>query len=78
MEMAVLGRGGHTVFVAGDHADAEQQTTGLLKSHGWTDVLGLGLLVCARGMEMYAHLHSAIGFALGRQSGGHFGIEVVH
>ncbi|GAA3049983.1 hypothetical protein GCM10020000_33320 [Streptomyces olivoverticillatus] len=32
-------------------------------------------LVCARGMEMYAHMHSAIGF--GQQFGGHFGIKVV-
>lgn len=28
-------------------------------------------------MEMYAHKHSAIGFALGYQFGGHFGVKVV-
>ncbi|KUL38900.1 NADP oxidoreductase [Streptomyces sp. NRRL F-4489] len=72
-----IGGGDHTMFVAGDHADAKQQVTDLLASYGWTDILDLGPLVCARGMEMYAHLHSAIGFGLGQRSGGHFGIKVV-
>ncbi len=49
----------------------------LLKSYGWTDILDLGPLVSARGMERYAHLHSAIGFSLGQGFGGHFGITVV-
>ncbi|MEV8019993.1 NAD(P)-binding domain-containing protein [Streptomyces sp. NPDC086554] len=72
-----VGQGDHTMFVAGDHADAKQQTTGLLKEYGWSDILDLGPLVCSRGMEMYAHMHSAIGFGLGQQFGGHFGIKVV-
>ncbi|MFF4603667.1 NADPH-dependent F420 reductase [Streptomyces sp. NPDC001339] len=72
-----IGGGDHTMFVAGEHADAKQQTTDLLKSYGWSDILDLGPLVCARGMEMYAHMHSAIGFGLGQQFGGHFGIKVV-
>ncbi|MEU5577298.1 NAD(P)-binding domain-containing protein [Streptomyces huasconensis] len=70
-----VGGGDHTMFVAGDHADAKRAATGLLTSYGWTDVLDLGPLVAARGMEMYAHLHSAIGFALG--FGTRFGIKVV-
>ncbi|ANP52420.1 putative dinucleotide-binding enzyme [Streptomyces griseochromogenes] len=74
---AGVGGGDHTMFVAGDHADAKQQTAALLKSYGWTDILDLGPLVAARGMEMYAHMHSAIGFGLGQQFGGHFGIKVV-
>ncbi|MFJ9413821.1 NADPH-dependent F420 reductase [Streptomyces sp. NPDC101227] len=72
-----VGDGDHTMFVAGEHHDAKQQATELLKSYGWTDILDVGPLVCARGMEMYAHLHSAIGFGLGQQFGGHFGIKVV-
>ncbi|MFF4528498.1 NADPH-dependent F420 reductase [Streptomyces sp. NPDC001407] len=72
-----VGGGDHTMFVAGDHADAKQQATELLKDYGWTDILDVGPLVCARGMEMYAHMHSAIGFGLGQQFGGHFGIKVV-
>ncbi|GGT84539.1 NADPH-dependent F420 reductase [Streptomyces violascens] len=72
-----VGGGDHTMFVAGDHTDAKQEATDLLKSYGWSDILDLGPLVCARGMEMYAHMHSAIGFGLGQQFGGHFGIKVV-
>ncbi|MFF2192987.1 NADPH-dependent F420 reductase [Streptomyces sp. NPDC058157] len=70
-----IGGGDHTMFIAGEHADAKQQALDLLKAYGWSDVLDLGPLVAARGMEMYAHMHSAIGFALG--FGTHFGIKVV-
>ncbi|MEU2395442.1 NAD(P)-binding domain-containing protein [Streptomyces sp. NPDC007369] len=70
-----VGGGAHTMFVAGEHADAKQHAVDLLTAYGWEDVLDLGPLVSARGMEMYATLHSAIGFALG--FGTHFGIKVV-
>ncbi|MFF4160336.1 hypothetical protein [Streptomyces sp. NPDC001678] len=59
-----VGGGDHTMFVAGADAGAKQQVTDLLTAYGWSDVLDLGPLVAARGMEMYAHMHSAIGFAL--------------
>ncbi|MGW7262270.1 NADPH-dependent F420 reductase [Streptomyces sp. NPDC054842] len=72
-----LAQGEHTMFLAGDHPEAKEETTALLKDYGWSDILDLGPLVSARGMEMYAHLHSAIGFALGYQFGGHFGLKVV-
>ncbi|WP_235023635.1 NADPH-dependent F420 reductase [Streptomyces sp. WAC05374] len=77
VDPAAVGGGDHTMFVAGDHADAKQRTTDLLRSYGWSDILGLGPLVCARGMEMYAHMHSAIGFGLGHRFGGAFGVKVV-
>ncbi|QHC26275.1 NADPH-dependent F420 reductase [Streptomyces sp. GS7] len=70
-----IGGGDHTMFVASDHADAKQTATDLLKSYGWTDILDLGGLVTARGMEMYAHMHGAIGLALGL--GNHFGVKIV-
>ncbi|MFD9882629.1 NADPH-dependent F420 reductase [Streptomyces alboflavus] len=70
-----IGGGDHTMFLAGEDTDAKQQTTDLLKAYGWSDILDLGPLVAARGMEMYAHMHGAIGFALG--FGTHFGIKVV-
>ncbi|MCZ0970679.1 NAD(P)-binding domain-containing protein [Streptomyces albulus] len=69
------GAGEHTMFLAGEHADAKATVTDLLTAYGWTDILDLGPLVAARGMEMYAHMHSAIGFALG--FGTPFGIKVV-
>ncbi|MEU7137654.1 NAD(P)-binding domain-containing protein [Streptomyces sp. NPDC046261] len=68
-----IGDGDHTMFIAGDHADAKKAVTALLESYGWSDILDLGTLVAARGMEMYAHMHSAIGLALG----GHFGVKIV-
>ncbi|WP_347105798.1 NADP oxidoreductase [Streptomyces sp. CB03238] len=70
-----IGHGDHTMFIAGDHHDAKRAVTDLLTAYGWNDVLDLGPLVAARGMEMYAHMHSAIGFALG--FGTHSGIKVV-
>ncbi|WP_406513816.1 hypothetical protein [Streptomyces sp. NBC_00161] len=48
---AAIGGGDHTMFIAGDDADAKQTVTELLRSYGWTDILDLGGLVCARGME---------------------------
>ncbi|MFI6999301.1 NADPH-dependent F420 reductase [Nocardia sp. NPDC050175] len=65
--------GDHTIFVAGDHPEAKQAATDLLRSYGWTDILDLGALYAARGMEMYAHMHCAIGLALG----GRFGVKVI-
>ncbi|UQX04526.1 NAD(P)-binding domain-containing protein [Streptomyces sp. RerS4] len=67
-----IGGGDHTMFVAGADTGAKQQVTDLLRSYGWNDILDLGPLVRSRGMEMYAHMHSAIGFALG----GHFGLKI--
>ncbi|GAU66514.1 putative oxidoreductase [Streptomyces sp. NBRC 110611] len=78
VDPASVAGGDHTMFVAGDHADAKQQTTDLLKSYGWRDILDVGGLVCARGLEMHTHLHEAIRFGLGGQEhGGHFGIKVM-
>jgi predicted dinucleotide-binding enzyme len=50
--------GHHNVFVAGDDDDAKDQVRALLESFGWpaTQVLDLGGLDAARGMEMYLPL----------------------
>lgn len=47
--------GRHTVFVAGNDSDAKESVTGLLEEFGWNraDVMDLGDLHAARGMEMY-------------------------
>ncbi|MBW1603902.1 NAD(P)-binding domain-containing protein [Streptomyces sp. JJ66] len=65
--------GDHTMLIAGDHADAKQQATDLLTGYGWHDVIDLGPLAAARGMEMYAHLHTALGLALGTR----FGVKII-
>lgn len=41
----------HTVFVAGNDADAKRQVTELLRSFGWEDVLDLGDITASRAME---------------------------
>ncbi len=50
--------GSHTVFIAGEDAEAKAQVAGLLKDFGWPaeDVLDLGSLAAARGTEAYVTL----------------------
>ena len=50
--------GSHTVFVAGNEDGAKAQVSELLESFGWPpdDVMDLGDLSAARGMEMYLPL----------------------
>lgn len=47
-----LAGGDHTVFVAGDDPDARAIVTSLLRGAGWQDILDLGALSAARGLEM--------------------------
>jgi 8-hydroxy-5-deazaflavin:NADPH oxidoreductase len=48
----------HTLFMAGDHDDAKETVKGLLLDFGWPaeDVMDLGGIEAARGMEMYLPL----------------------
>jgi 8-hydroxy-5-deazaflavin:NADPH oxidoreductase len=50
--------GGHTVFLAGDDPAARQTVIELLRELGWLngDILDLGGIQAARGMEMYVPL----------------------
>jgi 8-hydroxy-5-deazaflavin:NADPH oxidoreductase len=50
--------GSHTIFIAGDEDDAKGQVRGLLETFGWPagDVMDLGGIEAARGMEMYLPL----------------------
>jgi 8-hydroxy-5-deazaflavin:NADPH oxidoreductase len=63
-----------TVFVAGNDEAARQTATTLAGDLGWTDVLDLGDLTAARGLEMYLPLWLRILGTLGRQT---FNIKVV-
>jgi len=60
-----LAGGDHTVFVCGDDADAKTAVTGLLRELGWTDVVDVGDLSTARGVEMYVTLWVRLYGALG-------------
>lgn len=66
--------GESTIFLAGDDAAARATATGLAKDLGWTDVLDLGGLTAARGLEMYLPLWLSILNAVG---GPAFNIKVV-
>lgn len=43
----------HTALLCGDDADAKAEVSTLLRSLGWADVLDLGGIVAARGLEHY-------------------------
>jgi predicted dinucleotide-binding enzyme len=47
-----LAGGDHTIFVAGDDASAKRTVVELLHGFGWQDVIDLGDLTAARGLEM--------------------------
>ncbi len=46
----------HTIFLSGNDGAAKTQVAGLLKSFGWKDILDLGDITTARGVEMYLPL----------------------
>jgi 8-hydroxy-5-deazaflavin:NADPH oxidoreductase len=69
-----LADGGHTTFVAGDDAGAKSVVTGLLTELGHRDVIDLGDLTGARGMEMVLPLWVRLMGTLGTA---HFQFKVV-
>jgi 8-hydroxy-5-deazaflavin:NADPH oxidoreductase len=69
-----LGGGDSTIFVAGNDADARATVAGVAADLGWTDVMDLGDLTAARGMEMWMPLWLRLLMALG---GPKFNIKVV-
>jgi len=73
-EPGQLADGDHTVFVSGDDPEAKQAVTRLLESLGHTDVIDLGDITSARGVEMYLPLWLRLWGALGT---GMFNIKVV-
>lgn len=40
------------MFVGGDDAEAKGEVSELLRSFGWTDIIDLGDITTARGVEM--------------------------
>jgi 8-hydroxy-5-deazaflavin:NADPH oxidoreductase len=58
-------KGTHSVFVAGNDEEARKIVAGLLKSIGWKDIIDLGDLSAARGMEMVLPLWLKVMRALG-------------
>ncbi len=67
--------GDHTLFICGNDAGAKAQVTGCLKEwFGWRDLLDLGDITAARGMEMYLPLWLRAWGALGT---GVFNVKIV-
>lgn len=74
VDPGAVGAGDSTMFVAGDDEDAKEVVTLLLGELGWHDVVDLGELAAARGMEMYLPLWLRLWGAL---DGRVFNIKVV-
>lgn len=54
---SLIGNGEHTIFVSGNDAGAKSQVCGWLAEwFGWKDILDLGDITTARGVEMYLPL----------------------
>jgi 8-hydroxy-5-deazaflavin:NADPH oxidoreductase len=68
--------GGHTIFVSGNDAGAKARVVELLESFGWPaeDIMDLGDLSAARGMEMYLPLWLRL---FGASGTGQLNIKVV-
>lgn len=66
--------GDPTMFVAGNDPKAKEEVKGILKQFGWTDILDLGDISGARGMEMLVMLWVRI---RGVTQSGYFGFKVV-
>ncbi len=65
--------GDHTLFLAGNDKAAKGQVIELLKTFGWTDILDLGDIANARGLEMYLALWVRL---FGTLQSGHINIKV--
>ncbi len=70
-----VAEGDHTMFVCGNDSDARVAVARFLKSEfGWYDVMDLGDLTAARGMEAALHLWLKLWGAIGNPN---FGMKVV-
>jgi predicted dinucleotide-binding enzyme len=69
-----LAGGDHTMLLCGNDAGAKATTTQLLTELGWKDVIDLGDLTNARGMEMWVPLWARLYGALRTPM---FGLKIV-
>ena len=69
--------GSHTMFLAGNDTGAKADVRALLESFGWPadDLLDLGDITAARGMEMYLPLWLRLWQAAGT---GHLNVKLAH
>jgi 8-hydroxy-5-deazaflavin:NADPH oxidoreductase len=63
-----------TMFVAGNNAEAKKQVTEILQQFGWEDIIDLGDISSARGIEAWVPLWVRMYLSLNSP---HFGIKIV-
>jgi hypothetical protein len=63
-----------TMFVAGNHPSAKGEVGALLRQFGWQDIVDLGDITAARGMEMLLPIWLRMFRLFGS---GHFGFKIV-
>jgi predicted dinucleotide-binding enzyme len=68
VDPALVADGDHTVFLSGDDAGAKATVGDLLRALGWTDVVDLGGIATARGVEMVLPLWLSLNGALGART----------
>ncbi len=66
--------GDPTMFIAGNNPQAKDEVKGILKQFGWNDVIDLGDITGARGMEMILPLWLRV---WGATQNGYFGFKIV-
>ncbi len=73
---AMIGNGDHNAFIAGNDTDAKTKVKEILASFGWipSNILDLGDITKARGVEMYLPLWLSI---YGATNNGAFNIKIV-
>jgi predicted dinucleotide-binding enzyme len=63
-----------TMFVSGNNQEAKEKVKGLLNQFGWTDIIDLGDITTARGIEMLLPIWLRIYMATGN---GYFGFKII-
>ena len=66
--------GDPTMFLAGNNDQAKEEVKKLLRQFGWSDIIDLGDISAARGMEMLLPLWLRI---MGATRSSHFGFKIV-
>jgi predicted dinucleotide-binding enzyme len=66
--------GDSTMFVAGNNPAAKAEAAGILKQFGWSDIIDLGDISGARGLEMLLPIWLR---TWGATKNGNFGFKIV-
>ena len=62
------------MFLCGNHAEAKSRVTALLRDFAWVDIVDLGDIKAARGLEMFVPAWLSLLDVVGHS---HFGFQIV-